>query len=100
MAAFFFILSLAIYFVIYLAIYPAFFYFVFCLSVPFITKTVDLVRKLGQILIGSAFISLNHSQQPLACRKQTVKDRISGSADGSGSNLLLIRNSSDRKSVV
>ena len=73
MAAFFFILSLAIYFVIYLAIYPAFFYFVFRLSVPFITKTVDLVRKLGQVLIGSALISLDHSQQPLSHSRFSIR---------------------------
>ena len=46
----------------------------FASSVPLVTESVDLVGELGKVLVGTALVVLDDSQQTLAGIEQALED--------------------------
>ena len=46
----------------------------FASSIPLVTESVDLVGELGKVLVGTALVVLDDSQQTLAGIEQALED--------------------------
>ena len=64
------------------------FFLVLLLSVPLVAQGVDLVGKLGKILVGPALVVLDDAEQPLAGADQPLEHRCSAGRSLAG--LVLI----------